>query len=220
MRKIVAVLLMVALCICLCACGQTEADKVKWDEAAKALAAAAGTKCTVDVSKTAFINAAVNIPESDDFSLFGTRAYHIINAAHEVFANENGFSIRINKETSIKKYQDNGFVYIIATDGGNTFCRYYDNRDETLPYNREVKCETPEQLAKFFPALDLRLKEEHNLTEEELAIWDDVWKKMDDEPDRDEMDIYKELAPTYGMSAEDLDAFIKTLLEKAYQDYQ
>ena len=170
MRKFLPVLFLVVLCVCLCACGQTESDMAKWDAAANALEEAAGTRCTVDVNKTAFINVTVSIPESDDFSLFGTRAYNTINAA--------------------------------------------------LPYNREVKCDTPEQLARFFPALDLRLKEEHNLTEEEIAIWDAVWKKLDSEPDRDEMDIYEELAPTYDMSAEDLDALIKALLEKAYQDYQ
>ncbi len=220
MRKFLPVLFLVVLCVCLCACGQTESDMAKWDAAANALEEAAGTRCTVDVNKTAFINVTVSIPESDDFSLFGTRAYNTINAAREIFSGENGFSIRINKETSIPKYQGKDYVYVIATDGGNTFCRYYDNREETLPYNREVKCDTPEQLARFFPALDLRLKEEHNLTEEEIAIWDAVWKKLDSEPDRDEMDIYEELAPTYDMSAEDLDALIKALLEKAYQDYQ
>lgn len=220
MRKFLSALFLAVLCVCLCACGQTESDKAKWDAAAKVLEEAAGTKCTVDVNKTAFINATVSIPESDDFAQFGTRVYNIINAAREVFSGENGFSLRINKESSVPQYQGKDYVYVIATDGGNTFCRYYDNREETLPYNREVKCDTPEQLAKFFPALDLRLKEEHNLSAEELAIWDAVWKQLDSEPDRDETDIYKELAPVYGMTAEDLDALIKTLLEKAYQDYQ
>lgn len=216
MKKIVSILLLIAICACMSACGQTEADKAKWDDAASALKEAAGTNCNVNVEKHAYVSATVDIPDSDDFARFGTRAYNIINAAREVFADENGFSVRINKETPIKKYQDKGFVYIIATDSDKVFCQYFDNRDETLPYNRDVQCKTPEDLAKFFPDLEIRLKTEKVLSQEELVIWDAVWAKLDAEPNKAEEEVYKEMAPSYGMSPDELSTFIRDCMGKIY----
>lgn len=58
--------------------------------------------------------------------------------------------------------------------------------------------------------------EEENLTETELAIYNEVMDALDAEPNRAEEDIFDELAPQYGMTGSELKEFILTAMEKVY----
>lgn len=216
MKRTISFLILVFLCFSLCACGQSEADKAKLDEAANTIKAAAGIDCSVELSKGGYLSIVVGIPESDDLAFFGTRAYHVINTVRDLFPEDNDFVLRINKETSIPKYQGKDYIYVTASGAGKFFCRYFDNRESVLWYNQQKDCETVDDLAKFFPQLQIRLKEERNLTPDELAIWDEVWSKLDAEPDRDEMEIFDEIGPDYEMTGEEMKTFIDECMAKVY----
>lgn len=216
MRKIISAVIIFAVCISMCACGQTAEDQTRYKEMSAALEEAAGIKCNVEVKKGGFLSATVNIPATDDLSYFGRRAYNIIIKASDLFADEGDYTLRINKETSDKKYQGKDYIYVTASNSGKYFCRYYDNREETPFYKSQEDCNTPDDLAKYFPDLQIRLKEARNLTPDELLIWDVVWAKLDAEPNRDEQDIYNEIAPSFNMTGEELNSFIRSCMEKVY----
>lgn len=216
MKRSSLLAMLAILCFCLCACGQTQDDSEKWSDVAEMLREAAGTKCSVEVSKTGYVSVTVNIPASDDLALFGTRAYHIIEAAKKMLADEGDYVLRINKETTAPKYDGKDFMYITASGSGKYFCRYFDKREGTLPARQQRDCASVDDLAAFFPNLQIRLMEERNLTQEELAVWDAVWAKLNAEPDREESEIYESIAPDFGMSAEELSDYIGLLMEKVY----
>lgn len=55
------------------------------------------------------------------------------------------------------------------------------------------------------------------LSEENAKIYNEVMNKLDAEPDRDEDDIFSEIAPDYGMTASELHDFMLEYMEAYYQ---
>lgn len=63
----------------------------------------------------------------------------------------------------------------------------------------------------------VKKSEEENLTESELAIYNEVWAALDAEPNRPEEEIFEELAPNYDMTGSELKDFIMKAMEKVYK---
>ena len=211
MKRIIAFMLLITLCCMLAACGAPK-DTSKYDGLVETIKAVLPDKSTVKAEKGGWLSVTVNIPDSVDFSQFGTIVYRVIEASREALSSEGSYDLRINKLDS----KGNTTYYTRSSESAN-YCKIFDCRkDPNKP--KETVCKTVDDLAAEFPALQIRLKEERNLTREELAIYDAVMAALDAEPNKEESEIFAELAPSFDMTGESLAAYVNELMSKAYSN--
>ena len=95
------------------------------------------------------------------------------------------------------------------------FGTFFDDRSSPT---KITKCSTADDLATSFPALRTHIAELEVAQEspEEMALYKYVMDRLDAEPDRDEMEIFEEIAPEYGMTTDELKQFMFDMMEKVY----
>lgn len=141
---------------------------------------------------------------------FGNRVYDTMSVCDEIFGEEHYsfFLIDYNQESE----KSLTFLHFSNLTGLGTFSIDRSGTTETH------ECESFDDLAEFFPALNIYVseKEVEEESPEDMALYNYVVKKLDDEPNRSEEDIFAEIAPKYGMTVEELRQFIFEMMEKIY----
>lgn len=149
--------------------------------------------------------------KSSDPTAFGNRVYDAMSVCDEIFDGERYslFLIDSNPKTD-KSLTFSSFSSI--SGGIGTFSVVRSGTSEMH------ECASFDDLAEFFPALNIYIseKEVEEESPEDMAIYNYVMKKLDDEPNRSEEDIFAEIAPNYGMTVEELRQFIFEMMEKIY----
>lgn len=223
MRRSAALLLLLSVCVMLCACGSgsqqpaapaqpTKSPEIEAyehnlsDKISNALSFAA----SVSVSHGDDRDEITIRPAVSDVTHFGDRVYDSIIACDEVLA-ESAYTLYLmdlntatGKMLSFHHYNDK-----------DEFGTFFDDRSSPTKIS---KCSTADDLVAFFPALRTHISELEVAQEspEEMAIYKYVMDRLDAEPDRDEMDLFEEIAPEYGMTAEELKQFMLEMMEKVY----
>ena len=76
------------------------------------------------------------------------------------------------------------------------------------------KFDSFEEMTAAFPAYTVQQEITSGESEEDIAIYNEVMKALNAEPNRPEEEIFVELAPTYGMTSEELKEFMLDIIWK------
>ena len=149
-------------------------------------------------------------PMTSNVTYFGDRVYDTIAVCDEIFGEEvYSFSLM---DLDLKTGNSLLFGYDSGKEGIGTFS---DDRSGTL---KRYECKTFDDLAEFFPALRIHIAEEEVAedSQEDIALYRYVMDRLDAEPNRPEEEIFAEIAPEYGITADELKQFIFEMMEKIY----
>lgn len=161
--------------------------------------------CRTDVATDMQITAEYYDSLGNDLAYFGNNIYDNLNAYSDLLSNYS------NSKISVYFHIKNSNLLFNTGLGKVGSIVDTRNSDNTMKvYN------SYEELASDFPALKIHLAEKEALSDTDLAIYQEVWAALDAEPDKSEEDIFKELAPQYGMSEDELKDFISNAMEKIY----
>lgn len=223
MRRIAALLLLLCICTMFCACGSGSRQSAAPAQPSKSPEIETYEHDLSDkVSRAIPFAASVSVSHGDDrdeitirpavsdVTHFGDRVYDSIIACDEVLAESSYTLYLIDLNTATGKMLS--FHHYNDRDEFGTF---FDDR--TSP-TKITKCSTADDLATSFPALRTHIAELEVAQEspEEMALYKYVMDRLDAEPDRDEMEIFEEIAPEYGMTTDELKQFMFDMMEKVY----
>lgn len=160
---------------------------------------------TVTQSQDYFDVSIILLPEAD-IAYFGQYIVTGIQACEEVIKDNNTLltmTLIDNNEAPYMLFHSSSTGYGYIADyrsGGDPVITIYD---------------TTNDLAVDFPQLSSFLSKSE-LDEDDVAIYDAVWDVLNSQYWRSEDDVYEELAPTYGMNAQELKQFMMDMTMKVY----
>lgn len=88
--------------------------------------------------------------------------------------------------------------------------------DKRSGSDNETYFNSLEDVYGVFPALQAHVSGENNLNSTERQIFNEVSAALDAQPDRAEEEIFEEMAPKYGMTADELRQFMFDMMDKIY----
>ena len=162
--------------------------------------------CAVDV-----FSASVIFNGADQITDFGIYVY----AAREVF------------DSLVDRTHQDGICVILNNDGEDYIHYFNQHLDNTLgdaygvvcDYRSGARIETVlnsvDDLCKEFPKTKIYISQSL-LEPDDIRIYNEVMGILNQQYDRSEMEIYEEIAPNYGMTADELSQFIYDLSKKMY----
>ena len=149
-------------------------------------------------------NISVILKNPDDIAFFGNYIIATIDAFESEFITTDRGNIAVNLicdkwAVSYFRYCDeDGFGVVFDDRSGSLETTYLKNVDD---------------LFDIFPsAADYESKSD--LYKNDVEIYDEVWSVLQEQYDRPETEIYEELAPRYGMTADELSDFMLDMLKK------
>lgn len=150
-----------------------------------------------DKDGKAYISVSVG---GEDITHFGDVIYSALAKAEEMFDTYYADIAMQNIELSFKGTLKNGTL-INGRSG----------------YDRKTEIKSAEELAEIFPALKITLEaEENGVSAEERAMYNEVMDALNADLSRPEREILEEIAPDYGMTAEELEAWMYAMMDKLY----
>lgn len=164
--------------------------------------------CETNMTESLIIQTEYSESEGDDITDFGICIYNDMS----IFSDLSTEFPDLEPELTVTYETTNHETMVFATGNGE-IGQLINNRPEkpvVTTYN------TWDDVVSDFPALGIYMAENETLSENDLRIYNEVWEVLDAYPDRSEEDIYEELAPNYGMTAEELESFIFDCMVKVY----
>lgn len=142
------------------------------------------------------------LPADFDITLFGNCVYDSLKACNAVIG-ENGYTLTVYLKDTL----------FFNTDFGN-MGHVVDSRSGE---NEMTFIETEDDLCELFPALISHISKE-NLSQADLAIYEEVMQILNEQYDRSEDEIYAELAPSFDMSVQQLQDFMMEMIQRVHSD--
>lgn len=155
----------------------------------------------------------ITITGEDNITYFGS----YIIAAKLAFITEFSADERGNIIVSLRD-ENNKDIIMYSSDsiGDNISGDYGLLRDSRSGNAKYTALNSVEDLYDVFPVASIDAVKS-SLDENDMKIYEEVWEVLDTQYDRPEDEIFKELAPKYGMTTEELKLFISDMMEKIYQ---
>lgn len=140
--------------------------------------------------------------DTDNVSNFGNIIYDSLCSADEIFGD---YTVRINfwygNDIQMYFYGDSSYGTITDRRSGES---------------KDIVVKSAEDIAQLFPVLKTKLNAKANgVTDDELTQYNEIMKALDDSS-RSEDDILEEISPAYGMTSEELKAWMNEMMEKMY----
>jgi hypothetical protein len=112
----------------------------------------------------------------------------------------------------ITLFDDNGEHMIAYSTSSSNYGLIIDGRSGE---SEIISLKDIDDLYEIFPAASIYANKSE-LDENDIAIYEEVWSVLETEYDRPEDEIFEEMAPKYGMTAEELHQFMLDMMDKIY----
>lgn len=157
----------------------------------------ASAKIQQDAGGKIYITVTVS---GDDVTHFGDDIYTALKKAEDMFG---------EYEANIKM---SGVE--LSFEGTLEAGTYINGRSGT---DKKTTIHSMGELAEIFPALKITLEAEGNgVSAAERAMYNEVMDALNADWSRPESEIFEEIAPDYGMTAEELEAWMYAMMDKLY----
>lgn len=159
-------------------------------------------------SLTVASNSTMIIIRDGNIPYYGQYIYYIREACEPFVANG---SLSMYSVMFMNKKYDTDFMYTSELSPYGTLMDYRSGGDPQI-----TRLTTVDDLADVFPQLLSSGLLSDDVSEADLAIYNEVWAALDAQPNKSEAEIFAEICGNYGMTADELKDFINTTMDKIY----
>lgn len=222
MKKLIALILVLFMVMSLTACGSSDSRNETTEdtialEHEKNISAALSQKIPtliVSVTRSATrFDLSVSLQTEAKVSDFGIYVLEV-QAAYEAEFDEDlrgNFSVNLpidGKNPSMIRFSSDDYTEMSDTLSGTLS----DSRSGEV-VSHDIS--SIDDLCEFFPATTIEIAKSE-ISDEDLAIYEEVMDILNEQMDRSEDEIFEEIAPNYGMTPEELKQFMRDVMEEIY----